>query len=51
MDGKNIVMTVQEENGWIKVLDALMGEVPVVGMFTGYLFNLLTSSPDRTERR
>ena len=28
-----------EENAWIKVLDALLGEVPVLGMFTGYLFN------------
>jgi uncharacterized protein YxjI len=39
MEGENVVMTIQEENGWIKVLDALVGEVPVVGMFTGYLFN------------
>ena len=33
------VMKINEENGWIKVIDALIGEVPVVGMFTGYLFN------------
>lgn len=31
--------TVSEENGWVKVADALLGEVPVLGMFTGYLFN------------
>ena len=31
--------TVREENGWIKVLDGLLGEVPIVGMFTGYFFN------------
>lgn len=30
---------IHEENAWIKVLDALLGEVPVLGMFTGYLFN------------
>lgn len=30
---------IQEENGWVKVMDALIGEVPVLSMFTGYLFN------------
>lgn len=30
---------VKEENGWIKVLDSLLGEIPILGMFTGYLFN------------
>lgn len=33
------VLQIHEENGWIKVIDAVVGEVPVVGMFTGYLFN------------
>jgi len=31
--------TVREENAWIKVLDSLLGEIPVLGIFTGYLFN------------
>ena len=35
----NQVMQIHEENGWIKVVDALLGELPVVGMFTGYFFN------------
>lgn len=35
----NHIMTINEENGWVKVVDALVGELPVVGMFTGYLFN------------
>lgn len=35
----NQVMKINEENGWIKVIDALIGEVPVIGMFTGYFFN------------
>jgi uncharacterized protein YxjI len=50
MDGENVVMTIQEENGWVKVLDALIGEVPVLGMFTGYLFNptYLIARPDGT---
>ncbi len=33
------VMNINEENGWIKVFDSLVGEIPVLGMFTGYLFN------------
>ena len=33
------VMKINEENGWVKVIDSLVGEIPVVGMFTGYLFN------------
>ncbi|ADV50176.1 hypothetical protein I2486_14230 [Cellulophaga sp. E16_2] len=30
---------IREENGWVKVFDSMLGEVPVLGMFTGYLFN------------
>ncbi len=33
------VMEINEENGWVKVIDSVVGEIPVVGMFTGYLFN------------
>lgn len=33
------VLKIHEENGWIKVIDSVVGELPVVGMFTGYLFN------------
>jgi uncharacterized protein YxjI len=33
------VMHIHEENGWIKVADSLIGELPVIGMFTGYFFN------------
>lgn len=33
------VMEINEENAWIKVFDGLVGEIPLVGMFTGYVFN------------
>lgn len=33
------VMKIHEENGWIKVVDSLAGEIPIIGMFTGYFFN------------
>ena len=29
----------QEENGWIKVLDALASSVPLLGIFAGYFLN------------
>lgn len=35
----NQTMQINEENAWIKVVDSLIGELPVVGMFTGYFFN------------
>lgn len=35
----NSVMRINEENGWVKVVDSLVGELPIVGMFTGYFFN------------
>jgi uncharacterized protein YxjI len=31
--------TVEEENGWVKVWDSLLGEIPILGMLTGYFFN------------
>jgi hypothetical protein len=39
LDGENQVMLISEENPWIKVFDALLGEVPLLGMFTGYFFH------------
>ena len=35
----NPIFKINEENGWVKVVDALVGEIPIVGMFTGYVFN------------
>lgn len=38
-DGEQVVFQIQEENAMIKVVDALFGEIPVIGMFSGYVFN------------
>lgn len=32
-------MTIQEENPWIKLLDGLIGEVPILGLFSGYFLH------------
>lgn len=31
--------TVSEENGFVKVFDSLLGQIPIISMFTGYMFN------------
>jgi len=41
---------VQEENGWVKVLDSLLNEIPILGMFTGYLFNPAYKVTDQNGR-
>jgi hypothetical protein len=33
------LLSISEENPWTKVLDGVLGEIPIVGMFTGYLFH------------
>ncbi len=38
-DGETQVMQINEESGWVKVVDSLFGEIPIVGMFSGYVFN------------
>lgn len=32
-------VSIREENGWVKVGDALLNGIPVLGMFTGYFLN------------
>ncbi len=46
----NQVLQIHEESAWVKVIDALVGEIPIVGMFSGYLFNpaYLVSKTDGT---
>lgn len=50
LDGDTPVMTIQEENPWVKIIDGLVGEIPIIGMFTGYLFHpaYLVSTPGGT---
>ncbi|SFH85551.1 LURP-one-related family protein [Halpernia frigidisoli] len=36
---KNIIYTITEENPWIKFFDGLIGEIPLIGLFTGYFLN------------
>ena len=47
-DGNAVTMSIREENPWVKVVDGLLGEIPIVGAFTGYFFNpaYLVTRPD-----
>lgn len=31
--------SIAEENGWVKVMDSFLGEIPVLGFLTGYFFH------------
>jgi uncharacterized protein YxjI len=33
------VLTIKEANPWVKVLDSLLSEIPIVGLLTGYFFH------------
>ena len=47
-DGQNVALGIDEENPWIKVADALLSEIPVLGMLTGHFFHpaFLLTRPD-----
>jgi hypothetical protein len=47
---QNQDLVIQEENPWVKVGDALLSEIPFLGILTGYLFNpsYKVSRPDGT---
>ncbi len=48
LDGEQIVCGIREENPWIKVADAALSEIPILGMFSGYVFHpsYLAARPD-----
>jgi hypothetical protein len=32
-------LLIREENPWVKLLDGLLGEIPILGLFTGYVLH------------
>ncbi len=38
-ENDQLQFTVQESNPWVKVADGLLGELPLMGLVTGYLLN------------
>lgn len=43
-------LQIQEENAWVKVMDALLCEIPLLGIISGYFFNpsYIVARPDGT---
>lgn len=39
--------SISEDNGWTKVFDNMVGEIPIIGMFTGYFLNPAYSVTDK----
>lgn len=44
----NNVFIIREEKGWIKVIDGIIGELPLIGLLTGFFLNpsYVVSTPD-----
>lgn len=38
-DGDQILAKISEENPWVKFLDTVFGQIPLLGIFSGYVFN------------
>ena len=38
-EGATVVMTIREKNPWVKVMDGLFSEIPLIGLFSGYVVN------------
>lgn len=50
----NLVMNIREENVWVRVWDSLFGELPVIGILSGYLFHpayLVTNAQEQLVAR
>ena len=43
-------LVIHEKNAWVKVMDGVLSEIPVAGLFSGYFFNpsYLVKRPDGT---
>lgn len=37
--GESPEFSIQEENAWVKVLDGILSDIPIIGMFSGYFLH------------
>ena len=44
-------LVIREENPWAKIFDSMLGEIPLLGILTGYLFHpsYIVTRPDGTQ--
>ena len=38
-ENEKIKFQINEDNAWIKIWDSFVGEIPIIGMFTGFFLN------------
>ena len=50
LNGSAPDVTIREENPWIRVLDGIFQQIPLAGMFSGYLFHPAYRVSDGQER-
>ena len=39
LDGDAVVMTIREEKPWVKVLDGLIRQIPIIGLISGFILH------------
>lgn len=39
LNGSAPSLTIHEENAWVRVVDGIVGEIPLIGLVSGYLFH------------
>jgi len=39
LDHETPEMEIREESAWVKVMDGIFGDLPIIGLFSGYLFH------------
>ncbi|CAN5806777.1 hypothetical protein BH18ACI5_BH18ACI5_07850 [soil metagenome] len=47
--GGRVALTIREDNPWTKVLDGLLGSIPILGIFSGYFLHpayVVSPAPD-----
>ncbi|SDE18703.1 LURP-one-related/scramblase family protein [Riemerella columbipharyngis] len=47
-DSEQLKFHITENNPFVRILDGLVGEIPIVGYFTGYIFNPTYSVKDKS---
>ncbi len=38
-DGDEVVMSIREEKPWVKVADGCIGQIPIIGLISGFIFH------------
>ena len=38
-ENDQLKFNISEDNAWVKIMDGMVGEIPIVGMFSGYFLN------------